>query len=80
MKISLLRTIKLSPAQKFEALRLEHCKSVEETAFQLKLPVASYMELENGDTYPTERMIRKIAKHYGLSYDGFLAVGETQIT
>lgn len=78
MKISLLRSIKLSPAQKFETLRLEHCKSVEETALQLKLSVSNYTEIENGTMYPTERMIRKVAKHYKLSYDEFLAVGENR--
>ena len=76
MKISLLRKMKLSTAEKFAALRLAHCKSVEETALQLKLTVARYTDIENGTIYATERMIRKIAKYYRLTHDEFLVMGE----
>ncbi|WP_316814461.1 helix-turn-helix transcriptional regulator [Pedobacter nyackensis] len=78
MKISLLRTINLTPAQKIVELRLKHDISILELAAKLRLTVSTYKELENGNSYPTERMIRKIAKQYGLTYDEFLAVGENK--
>lgn len=70
------QTMKLTFGQKFKLLRQMTGRIEAETAELLKKPVDYYIRLEENFTYPTESMLRKVAKLYQISYQELLAYGE----
>lgn len=69
-------SLKLTFGQKFKSLRQLSGKTEAEIAELLKKPEATYISLEHDRIYPTESMIRKVAKLYKISYQELLTYGE----
>ncbi|ACU03333.1 MULTISPECIES: helix-turn-helix domain-containing protein [Pedobacter] len=68
--------MKLTLGEKFRMLREQAGTSVEETAALLKTAAGTYNKIETDFIYPTESMLNKVARLYGISYDELLNVGE----
>jgi transcriptional regulator with XRE-family HTH domain len=69
-------TMQLTFGQKFKMLRQMANRTEAETAVLLKKSVDTYTRLENDFIYPTESMLRKVAKLYNITYQELLACGE----
>lgn len=68
--------MKLTLGQKFALLRQNAGKSESEIARLLKKSRPNYLKYEEDFLYPTEALLRKTAKLYGISYNELLDVGE----
>ncbi|WP_316813199.1 hypothetical protein [Pedobacter heparinus] len=68
--------MKMTLGQKFRILRTQAGASEEYTALLLKTAVGTYQKIEDDFIYPTESMINKAAKLYGITYDHLLKIGE----
>lgn len=75
MKVN-YENMKSTFGQKFKSLRKLSGRTEAEVAELLKKPVATYIGLEDDSIYPTESIIRKVAKLYGISYRELFAYGE----
>lgn len=69
-------TMQRSFGQKFRSLREVSGRTQAETAVLLKKPVLTYIKLEEDFLYPTESMLRKIAKLYNITHQELIAYGE----
>lgn len=69
-------TMQLTFGEKFKMLRQMAGRSETETAFLLKKPLESYLKYEGDFLYPTESLLRRTAKLYGLTYNELLNIGE----
>lgn len=70
------KEMNLSFGQKFWMLRQIVGRSETETAYLLKKSLGSYLKHENDFLFPTETLLRRVAKLYGLSYQELLEFGE----
>lgn len=68
--------MQLTFGEKFMQLRKTTGRTLAETAVLLNKPLISYIKLENDFLYPTESMLRKVAKLYDITYQELLAYGE----
>lgn len=68
--------MKYTLGEKFRMLREQKGASEVETAKLLKTPLKTYKKIEDDFIYPTENMIHKTAKAYGMKYDELLQFGE----
>jgi transcriptional regulator with XRE-family HTH domain len=75
MKVN-YNTMQLTFGQKLKMLRQMTGRSETETAFLLKKTAESYLKYEDDFLYPTESMLRKVAKLYHITYQELLAYGE----
>ncbi|WP_316814107.1 hypothetical protein [Pedobacter heparinus] len=75
MKVN-YETMQLTFGQKFVLLRQIADRSESETALLLKKSLDSYLKLESDFLYPTDALLRRTAKLYGLSYQELLEFGE----
>lgn len=71
------QTIQLTFGKKFKQLRELSGRTAQETATLLKKPIGSYLKLEADFLYPTESMLRRIAKLYNITYQELIMYGET---
>lgn len=71
------KELNLTFGQKFTLLRQYAQRTETETADLLKKPVETYVKYENDNLYPTESLLRRVAKLYGLSYNELMVVGES---
>jgi transcriptional regulator with XRE-family HTH domain len=69
--------MKLTLGQKIRILRQTAQKTEKETAESLKLSLDTYGRIEDDFIYPTDSMINKVARLYGLDYETFLEIGES---
>lgn len=70
--------MKLTLGEKFQFLRQNAKKTEKEIAKELNLALTTYRKIEEDFLYPTDSLINKAAKLYGITYEEFLAVGEEQ--
>lgn len=68
--------MKLTIGEKLILLRQNANKDYQEIAAHLKIAVSTYVKMEEDFIYPTESMLHKIAKLYGLTYQELLETGE----
>jgi transcriptional regulator with XRE-family HTH domain len=71
-----IKLMKLTLGQKITLLRQQSGKTKAEIAAAVKTQVGTYKKIEGDFIYPTESMINKVARLYGLSYQQLLEVGE----
>lgn len=71
-----MNNMKLTLGEKFTFLRENAKRTVKETAEYLNLAVSTYEKMEGDFIYPADRLIKKAAKLYELTYDELLALGE----
>jgi transcriptional regulator with XRE-family HTH domain len=67
---------KLTFGQKFALLRKMSGRSLEDTAHLLRKALDSYQKYEEDFLYPTESMLRRAAKLYGITYNELMQIGE----
>jgi transcriptional regulator with XRE-family HTH domain len=70
------KLMKITLGEKFRRVREKAGKTEEEIAAAVKTQVGTYRKIEGDFLYPTESMINKVARFYGISYDEVLGVGE----
>lgn len=70
--------MKLTLGEKFQFLRQNTKKTEKEIAKALKLALTTYKKIEEDFLYPTDSLIHKVAKLYGMTYEELLAVGEEE--
>lgn len=75
MKVN-YENMQLTFGQKFKSLRQLSGRTEAETAELLKKPVVTYLRLEEDNIYPTESILRKIAKLYKITHQELSAYGE----
>lgn len=73
-----MKLMKLTLGQKFRILRTQAGVSEADTAVLLKTAVGTYQKIEDDFIYPTESMINKAAKLYGITYQQLLNIGEEE--
>ena len=73
-----MNEMKLTLGEKFQFLRQNTKKTEKEIAKELKLALTTYKKIEEDFLYPTDSLIRKAAKLYGMTYEELLAVGEEE--
>ena len=73
-----MNQMKLTLGEKFQFLRQRTGKTEKEIAKELKLALTTYKKIEEDFLYPTDSLIRKAAKFYGMTYGELLAVGEEE--
>lgn len=69
-------SMRLTLGEKFRLLREKAQKDEREIAEILKLSLSTYIKIEDDFVYPTDGLIARAAKLYGLDYDSFLETGE----
>jgi transcriptional regulator with XRE-family HTH domain len=70
------KLMKWTLGEKFRHLREKAGKTEAEVAAAVKTQIGTYQKLESDFLYPTESMINKVARLYGLTYQQLLEVGE----
>ena len=73
-----MKLMKLTLGQKFRILRIQAGVSEADAAVLLKTAVGTYQKIEDDFIYPTESMINKTAKLYGITYQQLLNIGEEE--
>lgn len=68
--------MKLTLGEKFQFLRQTAKRTEKEMAKELNLALTTYKKIEEDFLYPTDSLINKAAKLYGMTYEEFLSVGE----
>jgi transcriptional regulator with XRE-family HTH domain len=69
---------KLTFGQKFALLRQMSGRPEIETAHLFKKSPELYIRYETDFLYPTESMLRRAAKLYGLTYNELMQIGENK--